>query len=243
MIFFVIPAYDEEQGVRAVCEAVCGQMDAIGRAFKLAVVDDGSTDGTAAAVTALSQTRPEITLLRHEHNLGVPQAFRTGLEWAVEGANGDDIVFMLEADRTNDTALIPDMLAAVERGADAAIASRMIPGGAYVGFPPVRRFCSIAGNLLLRRRHRVPGITDYTMFYRAYRAENLINLLNGDPGALFRGRGFAVNALILLCLHRAGAAFSEIPHRYRYNLKESRSKMSLVYNIINYSRVLLSPPR
>lgn len=243
MIFFVIPAYDEEHGVHAVCEAVCAQMDALGRAFKLAVVDDGSADGTAAAVKTISATRPEITLLCHERNLGVPRAFRTGLEWATAAADSADIIFLLEADRTNDTALIPDMLAAVERGADAAIASRMIPGGAYVSFPPVRKFISSAGNRLLLRRHRVPGVTDYTMFYRAYRAAALIKLLKDDDGALFQGRGFAVNAQILLRLHSDGATFAEVPHRYRYNLKESRSKMSLLYNILNYSRVLLLTPR
>jgi dolichol-phosphate mannosyltransferase len=242
MIYFVIPAYDEERGVRAVCEAVCAQMDALGRAFALAVVDDGSADGTAAAVNALSQTRHEITLLRHERNLGVPRAFRTGLEWATAASGDTDIIFVLEADRTNDPALIPDMLAAMGRGAGVVIASRMIPGGAYVGFPPVRRFCSSAGNRLLRRRHRVPGVTDYTMFYRAYRAAPLRAMIQNNDDSIFQGRGFAVNAHILLRLHRAGVVCAEVPHRYRYNLKQSRSKMSLVYNIINYSRVLL-PPR
>jgi hypothetical protein len=116
----------------------------------------------------------------------------------------------------------------------------MIRGGAYVGFPAAREFFSRTGNELLRARYRVPGVTDYTMFYRAYRAAPLRAVLR-DPGDLFAGRGFAVNARLLLRLHRAGACFAETPHEYRYNLKQGPSKMGLVSNIMIYSRVLIKP--
>ena len=242
MIHFVLPAFNEESGVAAVCRAVCaharnvpGEQD-----YRIGVVDDGSTDRTAERVADFAGENGCVTLLSHGGNRGVPQAFRTGLQWALAGAADHDIVIVMEADKTNDPALIPMLAAAVRVGADAAVASRMIPGGAYLGFPPVREFFSRNGNKLLRARYRVPGVSDYTMFYRAYRAAPLAGVL-AAPSDLFAGRGFAVNARLLLRLHAAGARFAEVPHRYRYNLKQGPSKMGLVSNIAVYGKVLIRP--
>lgn len=242
VIHFVMPAFNEEAGAPGVCRAVCEQAEALdgAPAFRIGVVDDGSTDATAARISELASTDARVELLSHPANRGVPRAFRTGLEWALRGAGSGDIVVMLEADMTSDPALIPALVRAVQSGADAAVASRMIPGGAYIGFPPLREFLSRAGNRLLRARYRVPGVSDYTMFYRAYRADTLRRALE-RPGGLFLGRGFAVNARLLVRLHRHGARFAETPHKYRYNLKLGPSKMDLLANILIYGRALLKP--
>lgn len=242
MIHFVMPAFNEEAGAPDVCRAVCEQAHRLDGAppYRIGVVDDGSTDATADRIQALARGGAPVELLSHPGNRGVPRAFKTGLEWALRGAGDDDIVVMLEADMTSDPVLIPALVRAAQDGADAAVASRMMPGGAYLGFPRLREFLSRGGNRLLRARYRVPGVTDYTMFYRAYRAGALRPVL-ADPGDLFQGRGFAVNARLLVRLHRAGARFAETPHRYRYNLKLGPSKMDLLSNIVIYGRALLKP--
>src|SRR5262245_2532829 len=48
--------------------------------FEILLVDDGSSDGTAARAQELTATMPELKLLRHEQPRGIGAALRTGLE-------------------------------------------------------------------------------------------------------------------------------------------------------------------
>src|SRR5262249_32184655 len=78
----VIPAYNEEAGIR---QAVAEADEALARltpAYEILVVDDGSADGTAAAVAEEARARPAVRLLRHPTNRGYGAALRTGFEAA-----------------------------------------------------------------------------------------------------------------------------------------------------------------
>jgi dolichol-phosphate mannosyltransferase len=78
----VIPAYNEEAGVR---QAVVEADEALARLvddYEILVVDDGSRDATAAIVTEEAAARPHVRLLRHETNCGYGAALRTGFEAA-----------------------------------------------------------------------------------------------------------------------------------------------------------------
>ena len=68
-------------------------------------VDDGSSDGTAARLTALKSEIPELRVLRHARNLGQSRGIRTG----VRAAKGD-IIVTLDGDGQNDPADIPKLL-------------------------------------------------------------------------------------------------------------------------------------
>src|SRR5262249_12046541 len=78
----VIPAYNEEAGIR---QAVAEADEALARltpAYEILVVDDGSADGTAAAVAEEARARPAARLLCHPRNRGYGAALRTGFEAA-----------------------------------------------------------------------------------------------------------------------------------------------------------------
>ncbi len=88
-ILIIVPAYNEEGGIREVLRRVPEEI--LGYQVKVVVVDDGSTDATVAI------TRQEgVPIVTHVVNRGQGDALRTGFEIAqVEGA---DIVINLDAD-------------------------------------------------------------------------------------------------------------------------------------------------
>jgi glycosyltransferase involved in cell wall biosynthesis len=95
-ILALIPGYNESERIRAVIDAA--------RAFlPVVVVDDGSTDETAAIAEAAGAT-----VLRQVPNQGKGAALKRGFRHAME--NGFDAVLMLDADGQHDPAEIPKFL-------------------------------------------------------------------------------------------------------------------------------------
>ena len=84
-------------------------------AFELIYVDDGSSDGTAAALADLAATRPWLRLVRHAQSCGQSAAVRSGVRLARA-----PIVATLDGDGQNDPAFIPAMLAQLEAAGTSA---------------------------------------------------------------------------------------------------------------------------
>lgn len=79
----VIPAYNEaeviEQAIREATEA----LEALVPEYEIIVVDDGSSDETAAIIQSLADVDPRLHLIRHETNQGYGAALRNGFQAAV----------------------------------------------------------------------------------------------------------------------------------------------------------------
>src|SRR5262245_32221332 len=78
----LLPAYNEEAGIRRAVAEADAALAALTADYEVLVVDDGSRDGTAAAVAAMLSERPRVRLLRHDRNRGYGAALRTGFEAA-----------------------------------------------------------------------------------------------------------------------------------------------------------------
>jgi glycosyltransferase involved in cell wall biosynthesis len=227
----VVLARDEERNLPGLLRSLAEVLGREPEPFRVVVVDDGSRDGTAAVCAAAG-----VACLSHPVNLGVARAFDTGLRRAL--AEGAGYVFTMEGDGSNDPATLPAMLAARRRGADVVIASRHAEGGAYVGFPPLRRALSAAANRLAGLFLRVPGARDYTLFYRGYRGEALRRAAERFGGRLIESRGFAANAELLRKVALAGAGpCAEVPTSYRYDLKRSPSRLRVSAALPEYFRL------
>ncbi len=103
----VIPVCNEAENVGPLAQEIQAAL-ADHRPFEIIFVDDGSTDGTVAAIQAARASIPEIRLLQHSQRCGQSRAVCTGVE-----AARAEWVATLDGDGQNDPADIPEMLRAL----------------------------------------------------------------------------------------------------------------------------------
>ena len=151
----IVPAFNEADSVGAVVE----EIRAFDPCFEVLVVDDGSTDGTAAV--ARSHGARVVSL---PFNLGIGGAVQTGYRYAHD--HDFDIAIQIDGDGQHDPCELPRLLGPLRAGAaDLVIGSRFAGEGAYRA--PVFRSVGIrlfarAISLLVRQR-----LTDTTSGFRA----------------------------------------------------------------------------
>jgi len=205
--------YNEAENLPLVLEAVRAALPEAA----IIVVDDNSPDGTAALAQERAAHDPDIHVIVREGKLGYASAQRAAIDFAV--AHGASQVVTMDADLSHDPAALPAMVAALD-GADMAIGSRYVPGGATVGWPMHRQLLSRLGNLAFRLIGGLPA-RDNTSGYRAYRAEALERLdLASVPG-----QGYALLTQTLVRARRLGLRIAEVPITFAER-RHGQSKMS-----------------
>ena len=120
-ISIVIPAYNESARIgKALGEVVRVVQERAWQAEVL-IVNDGSTDGTAAIVQAFAQLHPEVRLLNNPENRGKGFSVRHGVLNAV-----GEIVMFTDADLSAPMEEAERLFDALHQGADIAIGSRWL---------------------------------------------------------------------------------------------------------------------
>lgn len=237
MIAVVLPVYNECESIEALLGDLRATFSSRDEPYRIVVVDDGSDDGTAGILDREAASADDLTVARHRVNLSIGAAFTSGLLAASEHCPGDgDVIVLMEGDRTSSPEFLGRLVSECrEGGADVAVASRYLPGGGYRRFPLTRLMYSRAVNRLLARSFPIPGVTDYTLFFRAYRAPVLRRVISFfGPHALLGSSGFTANAELLIKLSYFTPRISEVPFLYDYGVKEGRSKLPVVRTICEY---------
>lgn len=233
MVYLVIPAYNEERNLSILVYNINKVLKQTEKKFSIIIVDDGSTDQTRDIALKLAKHIP-IEVLSHKENLGAGAFFNTGFRRAIElAAPGDTIVFM-EADCTNDPALLPQMIEGIEQGYGIVIASRYAKGGGYCGFSIKRLILSLGANFLMRIFFPIHGIKDYTIFYRAYSYEILKKGFDVYGDRFMNHKSFLVNSEILVNLREFNIKATEVPLLYRYELRKSKSHIAIGKTLSEY---------
>lgn len=108
----VVPVRNEAENLRVLTDEIAAALN--GREpFELIYVNDGSTDGTEAAINALKVERPWLRQLKHASSCGQSAAVRSGV-----AAARAPIVATLDGDGQNDPSFIPALLNALEQGGE-----------------------------------------------------------------------------------------------------------------------------
>ncbi|WP_405822013.1 glycosyltransferase family 2 protein [Streptomyces sp. NBC_00838] len=255
----VVPAYNEERRLRPTLDAICAHLRADPERWgdwELIVVDDGSTDGTAAIAARAAADEPRIHVLTSDENRGKGYALRQGV-LASYGrrvlVTDADLATPIEELDTLDALLAPDGGAPGDefsRGTDdesshgtyddapgaapapaaapaAAIGSRALPGSRIdVRQRPLREWLGRLGNRLIRLV-AVRGIRDTQCGFK---------LFDGDKAraafAASRLDGWGIDVEILRHFRRAGWPVAEVPVRWSH---QTGSKVRPA----DYGRVLL----
>ena len=149
------------------------------------VVDDGSTDDTAALCT-----RSAVQVVRQPYSMGNGAAIKRG----ARAAHGDVLVFM-DADGQHDPALIGRLLARLDEGFDMVVGARDWSGQAGVG----RGVANTLYNWLATRMTNFP-VLDLTSGFRAVRAEKFREFVHLLPN------GFSYPTTITMAFFRSAYA-------------------------------------
>jgi dolichol-phosphate mannosyltransferase len=206
-ISLVVPVFNEEPNLPPLAEEIRQTMQALGRPYEVLLVDDGSTDGSLAAMIRLASQDPALRIIRQARNAGQSAALDAGFRHA-RGA----IVVTLDADLQNDPADIPRLLARLEGGpgspgsdTEAAGACDVVCGVRVNRRDSwMRRLSSGIANAVRNRLTR-ESVTDVGCTLRACRAEYLqrIPVWNG------------MHRFLPTLLRMEGARIAEVEVRHR----------------------------
>jgi dolichol-phosphate mannosyltransferase len=239
MVIITLPAYNEEESLPLLLERVEESMGEDDTEYRVIVVNDGSTDGTAAVTDALEGRMP-LERIDHDTNRGLGEAVRTGLLHALGLADDRDIIVTMDSDNTHTPGLIPGMVRRIREGNDVVIASRFRPGAHIMGVPLYRRVLSRAGSWCFRVVFPTRNVRDFTSGYRAYRAGTLRRAFEIYGRQFVTESGFSCMVDILLKLRSTGAIMTELPLVLRYDYKYGVSKMLVLRTVFDTLKLLVA---
>jgi dolichyl-phosphate beta-glucosyltransferase len=211
----VIPAYNEQTRLpRTVLETV-RWCTARKMGFELIIADDGSQDETLALARLFEESDARIRALACPH-MGKGATVRMG----ILNAKGRFVLFM-DADGATPLTEIPKLLAAVERGQDVAIGSRVVqrPGEVEVQTSALRRFIGRSFALFVNL-FAIEGIADTQCGFKMFRREAAEAIFSRQKSV-----GFAFDVEVLFIARRLALSIAEIPVNW---VAQPGSKVNLV---------------
>jgi glycosyltransferase involved in cell wall biosynthesis len=113
MISVTVPLYNELENIVPLHERVTLVLKSLNEPWELILVNDGSIDGTAAALDEVAAADPNVKVIHLRRNFGQTAAMMAGIDYA-----RGDIIIPMDGDLQNDPMDIPRLLAKLGEGFD-----------------------------------------------------------------------------------------------------------------------------
>lgn len=213
-VLVVTPTYNEADNLEAFVRALFAEAPDV----HLLVVDDASPDGTGKIADRLAGRDERVSVLHRGGKLGIGSAYIDGFRFGLR--EGYDVFVQMDTDLSHDPRHLPDMLRAVERGADVVLGSRNVAGGGVSGWGIGRHVLSKGGSLYSRTILGL-SIRDLTSGYKAFRRAALEAI---DLGTI-RSEGYSFQIEMTWRALCAGFSVVEVPIVF-VDRRAGKSKMS-----------------
>jgi glycosyltransferase involved in cell wall biosynthesis len=191
----IIPVYNEEATIQEILQ----QVRAVGLAYEIIVVDDGSTDRTRELLK-VEESQPGTSVIYHDRNQGKGAAVRTGFDRAT-----GEILLIQDADLEYDPRDYPVLLRPIEEGR-----VKVVYGSRFLGPRKAMLFWHMLGNKALTLLTNVlynTILSDMETCYKVFKAD----AIKGIP---LRSRRFEFEPEITAKVLKRGHRIFEVPISY-----------------------------
>lgn len=228
LLSIIVPAYNEQRTITQVLETLVALKLNEGWRKEIIVVDDHSTDNTAAQIQEFAKRHPSVTHHHQPVNKGKGAAVREG----IAAATGDFLVFQ-DADLELNPDEINLLLAKVDaEGAHVVYGSRLMTDASKKAFHPK----SYAANVFLTK------LSNLCFGIRISDMETCYKLIASDlaKSLELKEERFGFEPEITAKLAKAGATFHEVPISYTSRGKAGGKKIGTldgvraIYCILRY---------
>jgi dolichol-phosphate mannosyltransferase len=214
-VWIVLPTYNERDNL----EPMLSKLLAAVPNANVLVVDDNSPDGSGEVADRYAATDARIEVMHRAGKEGLGAAYRAAFIRLLS-RSGCDVIVQMDCDFSHDPADVARLLATLDAGADLAIGSRYVPGGATPGWSFSRRLISRGGSGFARTVLGLP-LNDLTGGFKAWRAE----LLRTLDLARIETAGYGFQVEMTWRAFNEGATIREVPIVFSER-RAGQSKMS-----------------
>lgn len=216
----VVPCYNEENAIARTVEQLMATLQAAGT-YEIVIVNDGSTDGTAAALERLAESDPGLRIVHHSRNKGYGAALKTGIRHS-----SSDLIVITDADGTYPNERIAELVDLASE-ADMVVGARI---GADVEYPLIRKIPKV---FMRAYAEWIAGqdIPDLNSGMRAFRRSVVERFLNILPN------GFSFTTTITLAMLTNSYSVHYLP--IGYSARIGKSKIKPIQDTLRFFQLIL----
>jgi dolichol-phosphate mannosyltransferase len=212
----ILPTYCEAANIRKLIT----EIESLELNACILVIDDSSQDGTSNIVRKIQKKYKNILLFIRPKKLGLGTAITDGFRIFLSLKKPPKCVVTMDADYSHNPKHIPQLVSAVEDGADLVIGSRYCKGGETRKWSVLRLVISRIANFIA---FTVIGakIRDYTSGFRCYSTSLIRNILND-----LHSQTYEIQIETIRQTHLRKLGIKEVPVTF-INRKKGKSKLTV----------------